>query len=173
MNRRRAMMIQGHRTQEIEEMEYLVKEKLYEYTLPQGSMDRVINTGVTWGELKKYKRFAFGIRPKVNVSLQNWYVNMGGRILSRSSGRGLYVEMRNMGSVLEAIFSRGNGVIFWQPYITIDNNEAVYHEASSSRYLLDCSVYNDEDNIIFNVPSTDNGTTTEYTFWVCGLTKKM
>lgn len=161
------------RTQEVEEVEYFVKEKLYEYTLPQGSTDKDIDTGVPWGELKKYKRFAFGIFPKANVSLQNWYVHMGKNVLSRSSGSGVYVEARNMGSVLEAIFSTGNGVIFWPSYITQDNNEAIYHAASSSRYLVDCSVYNDEDNIIFKVPSTDNGTLTEYTFWVCGLTKKM
>ena len=153
-------------------MEYLVKEKLYEYTLPQGSTETTIDTGVTWGELKEYKRFSFGIFPKVNSQLQNWYAYMGKNILSRFSGSGVYIEIRNEGAVLEAIFSSGNGVTCFPSYIKKDNNESIYHSADSSRYLVDSSTYSDDDAIIFKVPLTSSGTQTEYTFWVCGLTKK-
>lgn len=159
-------------TQEVEEMEYLVKEKLYEYTLPQGNVERNIDTGVTWGELKKYKRFSFGVYPKQNSSLQNWYAYMGKNMLSRFSGSGVYIEIRNEGAVLEAIFSAGNGVTFYPSYVEKDSNGSIYHVANSSRYLVDSSTYSDDDSIIFKVPPTSSGTQTEYTFWVCGLTKK-
>lgn len=39
MSRRRTMLMNG---QEVEEMEYLVKEKLYEYTLPQGNVEKTL-----------------------------------------------------------------------------------------------------------------------------------
>lgn len=160
------------KAQEVEEMEYLVKEKLYEYTLPQGNVEKTIDTGVTWGELKKYKRFSLGVYPKANSSLSNWYAYIGKNILSRFTGSGVYIEIRNEGAVLEAIFSAGNGVVFYPSYIERDNNESIYHTASSSRYLVDSSTYSDDDSIIFKVPTTSSGAPTEYTFWVCGLTKK-
>lgn len=127
---------------------------------------------MTWGELKKYKRFSFGVYPKENLSLKNWYAHMGENILSRFSGSGAYIEIRNDGAVLEAIFSAGNGVVLYPSYIEKDNNGSIYHSANSSRYLVDSSTYSDDDSIIFKVPSTSSGTPTEYTFWVCGLTKK-
>ena len=169
MSRRRTMLMNG---QEDDEVEYLVKEKLYEYTLSQGSTETTIDTGVMWGELKEYKRFSFGIYPKANSQLQNWYAYMGENILSRFSGSGVYIEIRNEGAVLEAIFSAGNGVVFYPSYIEKDNNGAIYHSASNNRYLVDSSVYSDDDTIIFKVPNTSSGAPTEYTFWVCGLTKK-
>lgn len=151
--------------------EYFVKEKLYETVIPAETLSgTVIDSGITWEMLRTYKRFCIGLKPASNVSLDNVYIYIGSKTLSRSNGSGVYLELKNLGGVLECVGIAGNGVTYHLPDSVLDNvPSAYYHTANRGRYLFDIMDVNDVDTIRIRIPKD---TTIDYTFWIFGLTKE-